>query len=283
MSESWADMEIVFDRKKLFSLLKNYHLATGLRIGVYDGEQQAVCTYPVSHSGFCREIRRQKSCRERCFQCDREAFEQAKSSKDLHIYRCHAGLTEAVAPLFYEEEHIGYLMIGQFRADRDQFVPERLQGAVSMEALCRLEKLFYLTPNLDRARIQASAAIVQACAAYILSERYIRFLNDDLAKGIRQYLREHYSQPVTLEALSRQFHVSRATLCRSVRENFGKTVGELLLQERIQAAKSLLSGTDLRISEISRQVGIGDYNYFSKIFKRETGRSPREYRREKGV
>lgn len=63
----------------------------------------------------------------------------------------------------------------------------------------------------------------------------------------------------------------------------GKQWGELLLQERIQAAKSLLSGTDLRISEISRQVGIGDYNYFSKIFKRETGRSPREYRREKGV
>ncbi|MGI5959526.1 MAG: PocR ligand-binding domain-containing protein [Massiliimalia sp.] len=274
-------MQVTFDKKKLFGLLKNYHLVTGLRIGVYDADQNEICTYPVSQGAFCKEIRKQKACWERCMSCDKAAFNRSKDQKGLYIYHCHAGLTEAVSPLFYREEHIGYMMIGQLKEDHDVFSPEKIEGDFTPEQLKRLERLFYQVPNLDRIQVQACAAIVQACAAYILSENYIYFLNNDLAKGIETYLKEHYAQTVTLESLAWQFHISKATLCRCVKENFGKTVGELLLEERIQAAKRLLTTTDDKVSDISRLVGISDYNYFSKVFKKETGLSPREYRAQK--
>jgi AraC-like DNA-binding protein len=77
-----------------------------------------------------------------------------------------------------------------------------------------------------------------------------------------------------IDALS----VSVATLCRTARENSGKTVGALALEGRLTQAKRLLAGTDLPVAEVAAQVGIADYNYFSRLFRRETQMSPRRYR-----
>lgn len=68
--------------------------------------------------------------------------------------------------------------------------------------------------------------------------------------------------------------VSVATLCRTARENSGKTVGALALEGRLTQAKRLLAGTDLPVAEVAAQVGIADYNYFSRLFRRETQMSP---------
>ena len=81
-----------------------------------------------------------------------------------------------------------------------------------------------------------------------------------------------------LDVYKRQLSVSVATLCRTARENSGKTVGALALEGRLTQAKRLLAGTDLPVAEVAAQVGIADYNYFSRLFRREAQMSPRRYR-----
>ena len=53
---------------------------------------------------------------------------------------------------------------------------------------------------------------------------------------------------------------------------------DYLVSIRIEAAKKLLKGTDLRIYEVARSVGIEDPNYFSKFFKKHTQETPAQYR-----
>lgn len=62
----------------------------------------------------------------------------------------------------------------------------------------------------------------------------------------------------------------------------GKNLFDTILNLRIEAAKDYLINTDKRTYEISELVGVEDASYFSKMFKKITGLSPKEYRRQEG-
>jgi len=62
----------------------------------------------------------------------------------------------------------------------------------------------------------------------------------------------------------------------------GKNLFDAILNLRIEAAKDYLINTDKRTYEISELVGVEDPSYFSKMFKKITGMSPKEYRRQEG-
>ncbi|EHS55916.1 hypothetical protein WG8_4069 [Paenibacillus sp. Aloe-11] len=60
-------------------------------------------------------------------------------------------------------------------------------------------------------------------------------------------------------------------------------IAEHIRSTRIHLAKQLLGDTDAPVYEIAEQVGISDYNYFTKAFKRETGVLPTTYRKESAL
>jgi two-component system response regulator YesN len=62
----------------------------------------------------------------------------------------------------------------------------------------------------------------------------------------------------------------------------GKTFTEYLTGLRMNRAKELLRETDKRSSEIAFEVGYNDAHYFSYMFKKQTGMTPSEYRKENG-
>ena len=76
-------------------------------------------------------------------------------------------------------------------------------------------------------------------------------------------------------------NLRRKALQRKKRKNkksCGKTVTQRLTEIRLHHAKELLAGTSRRLYEIANAVGYGDGKYFVKLFTREVGLSPREYR-----
>lgn len=98
-------MEIVFDKKRLLPLLRDFHTITGLRVGVFDLACKEVAAYPVKLSGFCRLIRSRPEDLERCLPVDRQALELSgeKAPGEIHIYQCHAGLTGSRLPRYATE------------------------------------------------------------------------------------------------------------------------------------------------------------------------------------
>ena len=96
---------------------------------------------------------------------------------------------------------------------------------------------------------------------------------------VKSFLDEHYSEKLSLESVSSQFFIDKHYLARLFKEQYGVTLVTYLQQVRITHAKRMLRFTDKSIEEIGLECGIGELNYFSRVFKKLEGVSPSEFRR----
>lgn len=98
---------------------------------------------------------------------------------------------------------------------------------------------------------------------------------------VLNYIDAHYSELIELETLCGLIQVSPQYLCRLFRKRLGIRPLEYVTRRRIQQAKVYLREGKGSIKEIAQAVGYGDAGYFSAVFKRSEGISPRDYiRRE---
>lgn len=96
---------------------------------------------------------------------------------------------------------------------------------------------------------------------------------------MEQYIEENYKTKISLDDIARALHASGSYLSRLYKRKTGKNLFDVILDKRIEAAKEYLAQTDMRTYEISEAVGIEDPGYFSKMFKKKTGVSPKEFRK----
>lgn len=94
---------------------------------------------------------------------------------------------------------------------------------------------------------------------------------------VQQYIRDHLSERLTLNEVAAVFNFSPNYLSQLFAQNSESGFVEFVSATRIAAAKELMASTDLKIYEISDRVGFESAFYFSKVFKKMEGTSPREY------
>lgn len=97
--------------------------------------------------------------------------------------------------------------------------------------------------------------------------------------SVKSFLDEHYSEKLSLESVAGHFFIDKHYLARLFKEQYGVTLVTYLQQVRITHAKRTLRFTDKSIEEIGLECGIGELNYFSRVFKKLEGVSPSEFRR----
>ena len=90
-------------------------------------------------------------------------------------------------------------------------------------------------------------------------------------------------EPLSLDALSKELDISPYYFSKLFKEETGSNFVEYLTNLRMSRAKELLKDESRSMKEICMEVGYSDPNYFSRIFKKNVGLTPTEYReREKG-
>jgi len=97
------------------------------------------------------------------------------------------------------------------------------------------------------------------------------------------YLETHFTAPPVLGALAKMVHLSPAYLCRTFTRQMGMSIVAYLHHMRIEEACRLLRHTNRSITEVAGQVGYNEIAYFSRRFRAEMGRSPRQYRNADGL
>ena len=97
--------------------------------------------------------------------------------------------------------------------------------------------------------------------------------------SVKSFLDEHYKEKLSLESMASHFFIDKHYLARLFKEKYGVTLVTYLQQVRITHAKQMLRFTDKSIEEIGLECGIGELNYFSRMFKKLEGVSPSEFRR----
>ena len=94
-----------------------------------------------------------------------------------------------------------------------------------------------------------------------------------------RYIDENYMREISLEELAQVCRTNKYYLSHMFSRNQGVSVGRYILCRRIDEAKKLLEQDDMLVSDVAGAVGFDDANYFSRVFKKETGQTPREFRR----
>ncbi len=97
------------------------------------------------------------------------------------------------------------------------------------------------------------------------------------------YLNTHYNEQITLNRVSENIFVSTYYLSRMFKKELGKNFVDYLNELRIEKAKELLKDARYKTYEIAEMVGIPDAQYFSKLFKKYTGLTPKECKGERNL
>lgn len=96
---------------------------------------------------------------------------------------------------------------------------------------------------------------------------------------IIKYLDDNFKEKISLDELAFLFGTNRSTLCKIFKENTGKTVGEYVNDKKTEFAKKEISSMNKTFSEISEEMNFESIHYFSNFFKKQTGISPKVYRK----
>lgn len=106
-----------------------------------------------------------------------------------------------------------------------------------------------------------------------------RFSGAEPMQKLLHYIQEHYAEPLSLSELAYHFHFNPSYLSNYFATHNKEGFSEYLNRIRIEKACDLLNRGDVPISDISSQVGYSDHSYFTKVFRKQRGMSPSQYRK----
>ncbi|MDO4284753.1 MAG: AraC family transcriptional regulator [Eubacteriales bacterium] len=101
-----------------------------------------------------------------------------------------------------------------------------------------------------------------------------------LFEQMSAYLREHYSEEITIASLAEQSGVNRNRITYVFRRYAGMGPGEYLLRCRMERAREMLLADSVTVREVALAVGFSDPLYFSRIFKKHFAMSPSDFRKK---
>jgi len=189
---------------------------------------------------------------------------------------CPYGVWDLAYPVVFQETIAGIFYLGSFRE------------AQPLEAV---NGRSYTGPALPTITDSLRSSLLER--GRFLSEYFLLTLQDlerdgrlpSLVRGeeaymelTEQFLAANYHEPVNLQAFASRLGLHPNYLGARIRRATGKSFSTLLREYRVERAEVLLRSTARPITEIAFQCGFTDSNYFSTVFRRARGLSPRRYR-----
>lgn len=272
-------MPLRLEDTELLELMKNFYVLTGLRMVLFDENYNEIISYPKERPPFCEHMRKNPEFDKLCIKSDNTSFEACRKKQELVMYKCHAGLFEATAPITDGSSTIGYIMFGQTadKKHKEEFL-KHISGICkkysSENVDDKIEKIKYKSSK----QLEAAANILEVCTSYILKKELIRPSRIQLFNSVDEYISVHLEEEITVDTLCRKFNISRTRLYEAMKPYIDGGIATYVRKKRLSKAKALLKTTDIPIPQISDKVGFSDYNYFLRAFKKEYGISPKKVR-----
>jgi len=175
-----------------------------------------------------------------------------------------------------EEFHVSLPQYGTISQERQAQMAEDMENITQVRINKREHtKRFY---NSDASQIKQQQLFF-SLLTYLCDSRS-SLKKKDLATDMFDYLLLHYQEPLQLKDLALRYSFHPAHIIRRLKQKYGSSPLQLLLQIRLDKAKQLLAETEESINEIASHTGFNDSAYFSKQFKKSLHMTPSAYRQQ---
>ncbi len=275
-------MDYIFNKEKIEKVLSDFYSSTGIAATLYDASETIVAKSPI-YSGFCSYIRMKDKCIKNCDNSNLIHMKEVARNHKIHCYTCHAGLMEAIMPIKYENVLIAFLQIGQFR-DAEQLYSssKKVEESPLWDDFNHdnLLSLYEKIPLISKDKLHAVCDIMEILIKHFWVEGLIHYNRSMISIKMEQYITDHLTESLCVTDLCNEFLLSKNAIYQLFKDEFNTTVNNFIIQKRIQAAQELLlSSPTLNVTQIASKCGFTDYNYFIRLFKKQEGITPLQYRK----
>jgi AraC-like DNA-binding protein/ligand-binding sensor protein len=270
-----------YDPDHLLELAQAFYTLSGIRMGILDTDASEFFAYPREKSLFCNIVRSHPSINSDCTKCDLVHMQKCKKMNYPITYTCHLGLTEVIAPVKEDDLIICYFMFGQiiieeykdqsYAAIYDKIKNEGFEDKDILNAIGSIR-------TVSGVKLKASVKVLETILSYIFSTKLVTLTKTKFLNRLNAYIDRHIADDIHVSDLSAYINISRTRLYELSKSYLDCGLSEYITNKKILYAKNLLKDTEIKISDLAEKVGFMDYNYFSKVFRKKTGVSPREYR-----
>lgn len=235
-------------------------------------------------------------------------YQQSKINESIQMYKASPQVNNRVYPYEKEKALITKLKTGD--TEQAKALLNDLLGYVFFAEGNNLEvvksRALELSSLLSRAAIEGGAtsdSVLKVNNQFLMSLQNITDLDDlcyklqetidvftecmfnyipskgnEITKKAIRYISQNFSRNLTLDEVADHVHLNSAYFSTLFKQSTGSSFKEYLNMVRIEESKRLLSNTDYSIIDISLATGFEDQSYFSKVFKKYTGLTPKQYR-----
>ncbi len=271
-------MLINYDKEKINTALKDFVNATGINVQFLKTDLTSLGVV-FSQNSYCAEIQKSPKGHTACARSDKLLIDRCRKSLKPEMQLCHAGLADLAVPIVYENELIGYLILGQMKTDKAfEDIKSYLSGIGGDTE--KMEAHYSALPVFTYEKIKSIAGVAEMLAKFLLLENMLKPSYNLSIRMAVEYIENHLSEPLNVENISLNGNISKNTLYRGFKREFGMTVSEYITKKRIEAAEKLLRSTDMSIERIASMVGFSTAAYFGANFKKLNGISPLKFRKE---
>ena len=111
--------------------------------------------------------------------------------------------------------------------------------------------------------------------------QYIRFINQEktVVDTIKDYIEEHLDEDLTREDFAALVFLNADYLAKLFKQETGFSIGSYLTERKMAKARQLLASTVRPVNQIAMEAGYTNFSYFTKLFRKNTGMTPNEYRK----
>ncbi len=271
-------MNINYDMNKINSAIHDIYSAVGIRINLLKDDFSPVNYDQQEVSRYCTSIHNCKDGKRLCSFSDTQLLEKCRKSRKTESTICHAGLINIAVPILYDDEIIGYIILGQMKTDTDFSVLTKYIRKLGLDER-KMEEYYAELAFFDSDKIQSISNIAAMLVKHILIENMLKPDTGDVIHLAMDFIDKNLATDLSIKRISNSINVSKSVLYKKFHEKFGCTVSDYIKRKRIDKSVKLLEKGNLSIEEVSQAVGFSSASYYSKTFKSYMGESPLRYKK----
>lgn len=231
------------------------------------------------NSSYCSLVQARLYGVESCMALDQTKRDEAARRGEMICYQCHAGLVEAIKPVFFEHRLLGFAVIGQFRSRES--VPSEVQADWSATFPAEeLDTAYAGLPFVHPRQVDHILGLFSILVDYIVMQNMVVVKGNTALEELIAYMESHVEEDLSLADAARLVHKSPSTVSHLFTRTLGRSFKQTLIETKLRRAEEhMRRNPEISVAQAAASVGYGDPLYFSRIYKRYRGEAPREFLR----